>query len=1054
MKTITKPLLILTIAGSLTLGATSIFAQTVETTTVTFQQGVDGYTDTFELLLDADLVTVAGETTDQFYLDGNPFTNEQDDKLDILRFDSIFGNGAGQIPSGATIINAFVTYSTGDDGNAVTGGPYNVARLIEVTDEFSFYDDYLPDPPETRSYRAATARPWAAGVASVQTEEVLDIDITEYVQAWADGEPNYGILVFTNDTTDGWQISMIGNADSAKRPKLTVEFTTEDVSIRTFPATRSALIRSNVDTVDGSGLIAEFLDSATDDVTEALFHFEVIGENDDQIGSQDQVLGAKLILQTAGAPDFSGSADTSNPYTVHQMFVDWDVSTTFGITGPIVVRGEVGEAVDRMIGMGELTRATADVTSIVSNWKSGQANYGLNVKPGGSNGWQIFWPGVDDADLAPALKVWTVAGSGIPTATVSASVSEGRAPLTVNFDASGSSDPGGGALDFAWDFSDGSQGTGATVTHEFAQAGIYDVALIVTDADGNLAQAASSIKVLGPPTAEFTIDITQGPEPLEVRVNASPSSDPDLGPLLFAWNFGDGNQAQGDIATHTYTRGGNFSLNLTVTDDEGEQAAVTQQIEVFETSIETVSFQQGVNGYEGTFEMRVRADGLVELGQDFAEYYLDGRPQTAAQVDNDTAELIRFDNIIGNGAGQVPSGATVVNATLTFHTGTDTSANSDGPYVIAFLNTSVDESTTYESLDAFTGIPEDAGPRGSVERPYLAGYASLDNEEVASADVTVFVQRWVDGDTNDGLSIFTNDTTNGWQIRTIGHEDVSLRPMLTIEYTTGEVKEHVFESILTAIAAKATDELLDTDSLAAFFLDGGGDPDYKEGLFLFEDVFGSGANLIGPTERILSAKLVVQTPGGPEFSSNADSDDPYSVHQMLMAWDPLTIYGTSGVSIEDGQVGEAVTEFVGMGEQALTAADVTPILYNWQAGQPNYGFNVKPQGSDGWQILWPGAFELDLIPRLIIYTEEALEPSQPTGPIEITEVQLTDGGNLAITWVSSPGAQYRIESSVDLVNWTPTETQFASQGAETTFEITAIGSAQSVQFVRITSAGQ
>ena len=1054
MKTITKPLLILTIAGSLTLGATSIFAQTVETTTVTFQQGVDGYTDTFELLLDADLVTVAGETTDQFYLDGNPFTNEQDDKLDILRFDSIFGNGAGQIPSGATIINAFVTYSTGDDGNAVTGGPYNVARLIEVTDEFSFYDDYLADPPETRSYRAATARPWGAGVASVQTEEALDIDITEYVQAWGDGEPNYGILVFTNDTTDGWQISMIGNADPVKRPKLTVEFTTEDVSISTFQATRSALIRSNVDTVDGSSLIAEFLDSATDDVTEALFHFDIIGENDGQIGSQDQVLGAKLILQTAGAPDFSASADTSNPYTVHQMFIDWDVTTTFGVTGPIVVRGEVGEAVDRMIGMGELTRATADVTSIVSNWKSGQANYGLNVKPGGSNGWQIFWPGVDDADLAPALKVWTVAGSGIPTATVSASVSEGRAPLTVNFDASGSSDPGGGALDFAWDFSDGSQGTGATVTHEFAQAGIYDVALIVTDADGNLAQAASSIKVLGPPTAEFTIDITQGPEPLEVRVNASPSSDPDLGPLLFAWNFGDGNQAQGDIATHTYTRGGNFSLNLTVTDDEGEQAAVTQQIEVFETSIETVSFQQGVNGYEGTFEMRVRADGLVELGQDFAEYYLDGRPQTAAQVDNDTAELIRFDNIIGNGAGQVPSGATVVNATLTFHTGTDTSANSDGPYVIAFLNTSVDESTTYESLDAFTGIPEDAGPRGSVERPYLAGYASLDNEEVASADVTVFVQRWVDGDTNDGLSIFTNDTTNGWQIRTIGHEDVSLRPMLTIEYTTGEVKEHVFESILTAIAAKATDELLDTDSLAAFFLDGGGDPDYKEGLFLFEDVFGSGANLIGPTERILSAKLVVQTPGGPEFSSNADSDDPYSVHQMLMAWDPLTIYGTSGVSIEDGQVGEAVTEFVGMGEQALTAADVTPILYNWQAGQPNYGFNVKPQGSDGWQILWPGAFELDLIPRLIIYTEEALEPSQPTGPIEITEVQLTDGGNLAITWVSSPGAQYRIESSVDLVNWTPTETQFASQGAETTFEITAIGSAQSVQFVRITSAGQ
>lgn len=1054
MKTKNNPLLILSIAGSLTLGATSLFSQLVETTTVTFQQGVDGYTDTFELLLDADLVTIPGETADQFYLDGNPFTNQQDDKLDILRFDSIFGNGAGQIPTGATIINAFVTYTTGNDGNAVTGGPYNVARLIEVTDEFSFYDDYLADPPETRSYRAATARPWGAGVASVQTEEALDIDITEYVQAWGDGEPNYGILVFTNDTTDGWQISMIGNADPVKRPKLTVEFTTEDVSISTFQATRSALIRSNVDTVDGSSLIAEFLDSATDDVTEALFHFDIIGENDGQIGSQDQVLGAKLILQTAGAPDFSASADTSNPYTVHQMFIDWDVTTTFGVTGPIVVRGEVGEAVDRMIGMGELTRATADVTSIVSNWKSGQANYGLNVKPGGSNGWQIFWPGVGDAELVPMLKVWTVAGSGIPTATVSASVSEGRAPLTVNFDASGSADPGGGALEFAWDFSDGSQGTGATVTHEFAQAGIYDVALAVTDSDGNIAQAVSSVKVLGPPIAEFTLDISSGPEPLEIRVNASSSSDPDLGPLLFAWNFGDGNQAQGDISAHTYTRGGNFKLSLTVTDDEGEQAAVTKEVEVFETSIDTVSFQQGANGYEDTFEMRVRADGVVELGQDLAQYYLDGRPQDDNQAANDTVELIRFDNIIGGGAGQVPSGATVVNAQLTFHTGTAGAANSDGPYVVAMLNTSVDESTTYESLDEFfvTGLPEDAGPRGSVERPYLSGYASLDNEEVVSADITAFVQRWANGDSNDGLAIFTNDTSNGWQISTIGHEDVSFRPILTIEYTTGEVKEHVFETILTAIAEKETGVLLDTDALEAFFLDGGGDPDYKEGLFLFGDMFGSGANLIGPTERILSAKLVVQTPGAPGFSSNADSDDPYSVHQMLTAWDLSSEYGTTGVSIEDGQVSEAVSEFIGMGEQARTSADVTSVLYNWQAGEPNYGFNIKPQGSDGWQIIWPGSFDLDLIPRLIVYTEEALEPSQPTGPIEITGVQLTDGGNLAITWASSSGAQYRIESSVDLTTWAPVETTFASQGAETTFEITA--SAQSVLFLRITNAGQ
>ena len=41
-----------------------------------------------------------------------------------------------------------------------------------------------------------------------------------------------------------------------------------------------------------------------------------------------------------------------------------------------------------------------------------------------------------------------------------------------------------------------------------------------------------------------------------------------------------------------------------------------------------------------------------------------------------------------------------------------------------------------------------------------------------------------------------------------------------------------------------------------------------------------------------------------------------------------------------------------------------------------------------------------------------------------------------------------------LTTWIPVETQFVSQGAETAFEIMAVGSAQSVQFIRITSAGQ
>ena len=146
---------------------------------------------------------------------------------------------------------------------------------------------------------------------------------------------------------------------------------------------------------------------------------------------------------------------------------------------------------------------------------------------------------------------------------------------TVTFDASASSDLDGTIESYAWDFGDGTTGTGVTKTHTYTTADTYNVTLKITDNDTLTDTAARDVTVsppaLQPPTASFIYSPTTPQVDETVTFNASTSSDPDGTIVSYEWAFGDGESVNMTVATvtHAYADNGTYKVTLKVTDNDG-----------------------------------------------------------------------------------------------------------------------------------------------------------------------------------------------------------------------------------------------------------------------------------------------------------------------------------------------------------------------------------------------------------------------------------------------------------------------------------------------------
>ena len=163
--------------------------------------------------------------------------------------------------------------------------------------------------------------------------------------------------------------------------------------------------------------------------------------------------------------------------------------------------------------------------------------------------------GTDSFTLAEAIMVVEPP----PVAIFSATPQTGHLPLTVSFEDSSTLN----ITSWVWDFGDGSTSTLQHPTHTYTEVGSYDVSLLVESWSGAALSLRRNFVVVeeAPPTADFTLDVPQGPAPLTVNFTDTTSGVVSA----WSWDFGDGTTSSQQSPSHVYPEVGTYTVTLTAT---------------------------------------------------------------------------------------------------------------------------------------------------------------------------------------------------------------------------------------------------------------------------------------------------------------------------------------------------------------------------------------------------------------------------------------------------------------------------------------------------------
>jgi acid phosphatase len=194
----------------------------------------------------------------------------------------------------------------------------------------------------------------------------------------------------------------------------------------------------------------------------------------------------------------------------------------------------------------------------------------------------------------------------------------------------------------------------------------------------------------------------------------------------------------------------------------------------------SIRFQQGEDGYVGTHDTALQLQ-IPEINLvDDPIITVDG-DGFGPVADQPSQALIRFDGIVGFRPGQIPPNAKIVSAQLVLTTGNNGgAARSTDDMKLHRMLTPWDDSSTWTSL--VDGVSTD-GIEALAEADFSVEPNVVDAPAIFITTETV--QRWVDGDANNGW-LLTTRGSNDWTWNSSDAVMSEVRPLLEVVFLTSE----------------------------------------------------------------------------------------------------------------------------------------------------------------------------------------------------------------------------------------------------------------------------